>query len=227
MNKKLETVLYSTVGVAAMFLILLAVNFLVTAARTRVDLTAEKLYTLSPGTKAILGKLDTKIKVRFYCTKGDHEMPVFLKTYAQRVEDLLGEYKQYAKGKLEIEKLNPRPDSDAEDSANLDGVEGQMTQTGEKIYLGLAVSCLDQKVALPFLSPEREKYLEYDLSRAISRAGASARDCGRHDCAARVRPGDEPDDDAPGPAGAARVGVHQRTQARLRSEAGRDDRRDD
>ena len=175
MNKKLETVLYSTVGVAAMFLILLAVNFLVTAARTRVDLTAEKLYTLSPGTKAILGKLDTKIKVRFYCTKGDHEMPVFLKTYAQRVEDLLGEYKQYSKGKIEIEKLNPRPDSDAEDSANLDGVEGQMTQTGEKIYLGLAVSCLDQKVALPFLSPEREKYLEYDLSRAISRAGASSR----------------------------------------------------
>ena len=175
MSKKFESILYSMVGVAAMFLILLALNFLVTAARTRVDLTAEKLYTLSPGTKAILAKLDTKVKVRFYCTRGEHEMPVFLKTYAQRVEDLLGEYKQYAKGNIEIEKLNPRPDSDAEDSANIDGVEGQMTQTGEKIYLGIAVSCLDQKVALPFLSPEREKYLEYDLSRAISRAGASSK----------------------------------------------------
>ena len=175
MSKKFESILYSMVGVAAMFLILLALNFLVTAARTRVDLTAEKLYTLSPGTKAILAKLDTKVKVRFYCTRGEHEMPVFLKTYAQRVEDLLGEYKQYAKGNIEIEKLNPRPDSDAEDSANIDGVEGQMTQTGEKIYLGIAVSCLDQKVALPFLSPEREKYLEYDLSRAISRAGSSSK----------------------------------------------------
>ena len=175
MSKKFETVLYSTVGVAAMFLILLTLNFLVSASRARVDLTAEKLYTLSPGTKAILAKLDTKIKVRFYCTRGEHEMPVVLKTYAQRVEDLLGEYKQYSKGKIEIEKLNPSPDSDAEDSATIDGVEGQMIQTGEKIFLGIAVSCLDQKVALPFLSPEREKYLEYDLSRAISRAGASSK----------------------------------------------------
>jgi ABC-type uncharacterized transport system involved in gliding motility auxiliary subunit len=175
MNKKFETYLYSTVGVIAMLLILLAVNVIAGGLRQRIDLTAEKAYTLSPGTKAILGKLDTKVKVRFYCTRGENEMPVVLKTYAQRVEDLLAEYKQFAKGKLEVEKLNPRPDSDAEDSANLDGVEGQMIQTGEKIYLGVAVSCLDQKVALPFLSPDRERYLEYDLSRAISRAGSTAR----------------------------------------------------
>ena len=50
-------------------------------------------------------------------------MPVFLKTYAQRVEDLLGEYRQASKGQIEIQKLDPVPDSDAEDSAKLDGVE--------------------------------------------------------------------------------------------------------
>ena len=170
MNKKrLEAILYSSVGVLAMFLILLAANVIATALKTRVDLTADKLYTLSDGTKKILGKMDTKVKVRLYCTQGDNSMPVPLKTYAQRVEDLLNEYRQLSKGNIELEKLDPKPDSAAEDSANLDGVEGQMTQAGEKLYLGLSVSCLDQKFAIPFLSPEREKLLEYDLSRAIAR----------------------------------------------------------
>ena len=167
-QKKLETLLYSAIGIAAMALILVAANFIAATFRSRVDLTADKLYTLSDGTKKIVGKLDTKVKVRLYYSQRDNAMPVFLKTYAQRVEDLLVELKQQSKF-IEIEKLDPQPDSDAEDSANLDGVEGQPTQTGEKIYLGVSINCLDQKVALPFLSPEREKLLEYDLARAIAR----------------------------------------------------------
>ena len=159
-QKKLETLLYSAIGIAAMALILVAANFIAATFRSRVDLTADKLYTLSDGTKKIVGKLDTKVKIRLYYSQRDNAMPVFLKTYAQRVEDLLVELKQQSKF-IEIEKLDPQPDSDAEDSANLDGVEGQPTQTGEKIYLGVSINCLDQKVALPFLSPEREKLLEY------------------------------------------------------------------
>jgi ABC-type uncharacterized transport system involved in gliding motility auxiliary subunit len=97
-------------------------------------------------------------------------MPVMLKTYAQRVDDLLAEYRQASKGHIEIQKLDPVPDSDAEDSAKLDGVEGAQTDmTSDPIYLGLSVSMLDQKEALPFLSPERERLLEYEISRAISR----------------------------------------------------------
>jgi ABC-type uncharacterized transport system involved in gliding motility auxiliary subunit len=172
MNKKrLESLIFSAFGVVAILAILVTLNFVAATMKLRVDLTADKLYTLSEGTKAILNKLDTPIKIRFYCTQGDNEMPVFLKTHAQRVEDLLHEYKQNGKGNIVIEKLDPKPDSDAEDSANLDGVEGQMTSNGEKLYLGLSISCLDQKAALPFLSPDREKLLEYDLSRAVSRVG--------------------------------------------------------
>ena len=167
-KKKIEAILFSTVGVAAMLLILVAVNFIGSLCKQRIDLTKEKLYTLSAGTKAILGKLDGTVEVRFYCTQGENEMPAMLKNYARRVEDLLSEYKQIAKGKLEIKKLDPKPDSDAEDSANLDGVEGQLLSNTEKLYLGVAISFLDKKVALPFLSPEREKLLEYDISRAIS-----------------------------------------------------------
>lgn len=173
MNKnKLETFLYSSVGVAAMFLILVAVNFIGIFYKERLDLTAEKAYTLSAGTKAILGKLDTPVKVRFYFTQSGADTPVMLKTYAQRVEDLLNEYRQNSKGNIKIEKLDPQPDSDAEESASLDGVEGQQLQTGERIFLGVSVSCLDSKVALPFLSPDRERLLEYDLSRAISQVAS-------------------------------------------------------
>jgi len=168
-KKQLETFLYSTIGIVAVALILIAFNLIAARARQRIDLTAEKAYTLSPGTKAILAKLDTPVQIRFYCTKNATAMPVFLSTYAQRVEDLLGEYRQASKGRIEIQRLNPEPDSDAEDSARLDGVEGQQLRTGEKIYLGLSVSMLDQKQAIPFLTPDRERLLEYDLSRAIAR----------------------------------------------------------
>ncbi|HKP03591.1 MAG TPA: Gldg family protein [Chthoniobacterales bacterium] len=168
-KKQLETFLYSTIGIVAMVLILIAINFIASRARARVDLTSEKAYTLSPGTRAILAKLDTPVQIRFYCTKNASAMPVFLTNYAQRIEDLLGEYRQASKGQIEIQRLNPEPDSDAEDSARLDGVEPQQTRTGERIYLGLSVGMLDQKQALPFLTPDRERLLEYDISRAIAR----------------------------------------------------------
>ena len=170
-QKNFERTLYSTAGVVAMFVVLLAFYVISSAFKTRADLTAEKAYTLSKGTKNILGKLDSRVTIRFYCTQSDNAMPVQFKTYARRVEDLLGEYKQAGHGKIVIEKFDPKPDSDAEDSARLNGVEGQMTQPmgGDRIYLGLVVSMLDEKVALPFLSPDREKLLEYDISRAVAR----------------------------------------------------------
>ncbi|MBC8002181.1 MAG: Gldg family protein [Opitutaceae bacterium] len=170
-NKQFESVLYSAGGVVALFVILIAFNFIAGGVKQRVDLTAEKAFTLSAGTRAILSKLDTPVKVRLYVTQDAAAMPVGLKNYAQRVEDTLDEYRQLARGKLIVEKFDPKPDSDAEDSARLDGVEGQMISPTEKVYLGLAVSQLDSKVALPALSPEREKLLEYDLSRAIAKVG--------------------------------------------------------
>src|SRR5688572_20663280 len=168
-KKQIETLLYSVIGVTAMFLLVVAANFIFGALKMRADLTQENLYTLSDGTKAILKKLDGPVEIRVYWTQGEKEVPTQFKAYAQRVDDLLAEYKQHGKGKITIKKFNPQPDSDAEDSAQLDGVEGQMLPNGEHLYLGMAVSYLDSKAALPFLSPDREKLLEYDISRAITR----------------------------------------------------------
>jgi ABC-type uncharacterized transport system involved in gliding motility auxiliary subunit/ABC-type transport system involved in cytochrome c biogenesis permease component len=170
MKRNFEAMLYSAGGVAAMFVVLVGVYIVTSTAKLRFDVTAEKAHTLSPGTKKILSKLDSRITLRFYCTQGDNAMPPVLRTYARRIEDLLAEYKQAAKGKLVIEKIDPKPDSEAEDSARLNGIEGQATGPfgSDKIYLGIAVSLLDAKFSLPFLPPERQRLLEYDISRAIA-----------------------------------------------------------
>jgi ABC-type uncharacterized transport system involved in gliding motility auxiliary subunit len=169
-KKSLETILYSSAGIVVMLVIMVAVNVITGAMPIRVDMTQEKAYTLSAGTKAILKKLDTPVKIRFYCTQSDTATPetIYLKSYARKVEDLLQEYKQIAGKNLIIEKYDPQPDSDAEDSAQLDGLQPQQLPGVDQFYLGLAVSVADERVAIPFLEPNREKLLEYDITRAIS-----------------------------------------------------------
>ncbi|MFO1501945.1 MAG: Gldg family protein [Verrucomicrobiota bacterium] len=175
-KKQVETFLFSTAGVVVMFLIVVAIYIISGVVKARFDLTQEKLYTLSAGTKAILNKLDTPVEIRFYCTQDSKEMPVQLKTYAERVEDLLNEYKKNSRGNITLKKLDPKPDSDAEDAANLDGVEGvTLSMTADKVYLGVAINQLDAKVAIPFLSPERERLLEYDISRALTRVTSTTK----------------------------------------------------
>lgn len=169
-KKTLETLLYSAAGVGAMALILIALNVIAGAAKQRIDLTQEKAYSLSAGTKAILAKLDAPVTVKFYCTQAETAPEtVYLRNYAKRVEDLLDEYRQAARGKLVLEKYDPQPDSDAEDSARMAGIEGQTLRNGDRFYLGVSVSRVDESQAIPFLDPSRERLLEYDLSRAISR----------------------------------------------------------
>ncbi len=172
-QSKLQTILFSAAGVGLVFIAIVGANLLFSPVRTRVDMTAEKLHTLSSGTKAILARVDAPIQVRLYMSQGKDTMPAVLKTYAQSVEDLLAEFKAQSRGNLEIKKFDPEPDSEAEDSAKLDGVEPQLLRNGEQVYLGVAIEYAPQKATLPFLSPEREKLLEYDLARALSQVLAT------------------------------------------------------
>jgi ABC-type uncharacterized transport system involved in gliding motility auxiliary subunit len=167
-SNSFERFMYSVGGVAILLLILLAVNYLAGMLRARADLTKGGVYTLSEGTRKVLASLPTPIKLRYYASRSEQAMPVALKSYAKHVEDMLSEYKQASKGKVIVEKFDPAPDSDAEDSAGLDGVEPQVLQGGERVYLGMAIGQLDRKATLSFLSPDRETLLEYDITRAIT-----------------------------------------------------------
>jgi ABC-type uncharacterized transport system involved in gliding motility auxiliary subunit/ABC-type transport system involved in cytochrome c biogenesis permease component len=176
-RKAFERIFYSTGGVAAMFVVMVSAYIVAGTVKERVDITADREHTLSSGTKRILDSLDSRVTVRLYCTDSGNSMPPQLKAYAQRVEDVLHEYEHESKGHIVVEKLDPQPDSEAEDSARVDGIEGRpMGPFGsDKIYMGIAVSLLDQKFVLPWLSPDRERLLEYDLSRAIDRVASASR----------------------------------------------------
>jgi ABC-type uncharacterized transport system involved in gliding motility auxiliary subunit len=173
--KKQETLLYSAVGLAALFFILVAFNFLASMGAQRIDLTEGSLYTLSEGTRKVLKGLEAPVKVKLYISRGEQAMPVQLRGFAQRVEDMVREFKSVAGGNLIVETYNPKPDSEDEDSAQLDGVEPQQLFSGEQFYLGLVVSQLDRKQAIPAVSPQRERLLEYDLARAIARVASAER----------------------------------------------------
>ncbi len=168
--KKYEHILYSAVGLLALLLLLVAVNFLVSRVPARADLTEGKIYTLSDGTRKILRNLSSPVTVKLYISQGE-AVPVQLRSFAQRVEDMVREFKQAAGSNLIVERYNPKPDSEEEDAAQLDGIEPQQLYTGEQFYLGAAVSQLDRKQAIAAISPQREQLLEYDLIRAIARVG--------------------------------------------------------
>lgn len=172
---KLQSLLFSTAGVALAFVAITGVNLLFSPVRARLDLTADGLHTLSEGSRKILSKIDSNVEVRLYVSRSENRMPSALKNYAQTVEDLLQEFRAASGGRITIQRLDPEPDSDAEDTAKLDGIEpiplGQMG--GDPIYFGLAVSLAPETKAIPFLSPQREKLLEYDIARVISQVIAT------------------------------------------------------
>lgn len=174
-RKSFERMLYSTGGVVGMFVVMIAFYIVSSTVKVRADVTAEKVHTLTPGTKKILASLDSRVTMRFYCSQGDNGMPPQFKAYAHRVQDLLNEYVDQAKGKLKLEKYDPQPDSEAESAATLNGVEGRPGPNGDKVYLGLSVTLLNEKFVIPFMAPDRERLLEYDISRAISRVASQAR----------------------------------------------------
>jgi ABC-type uncharacterized transport system involved in gliding motility auxiliary subunit len=165
--KKIETLLYSALGVVVMFIVVVAVNLIASAVKTRADLTEGKLYTLSDGTKAILKKIDSPVEVRFYFSQSETRVPSQIRTYAAEVEDLLEEFRDASGGKIRVRKIDPKPDSDAEEAAQADGIEGQPTGPfGESFYFGLVVSLDPEKVPVT-LQLERERLLEYDIARAL------------------------------------------------------------
>jgi ABC-type uncharacterized transport system involved in gliding motility auxiliary subunit len=174
-HKTLEAILYSSIGVLAMLAIAIALNVIVTPVNMRLDLTADKLFTLSDGTKSILKQLDTPVEMRFYYSRSEKNLDPMVTTFAASVEDLLAEFQQVAGNKLVVKKIDPIPDSDAEDQAAKDGIQQQMTNTGDPFFLGIAISMDPDMVALPVLTPARERLLEYDLARAIARVQNTAK----------------------------------------------------
>ena len=163
-----------TLSAVVVIAIIVVINFIVGGSGLgnffRLDLTQDKLYTLSQGTKNILERLDPDkpVTLRFYSSTDDRVMPPVLRNYSRSTEDLLNEFRKAGGGKLVVEKLAPNPNTDEEDKATTDEIQGVPANSdGDKFYLGLAIECLDQKEVLAFLNPADETKLEYDIARSI------------------------------------------------------------
>jgi ABC-type uncharacterized transport system involved in gliding motility auxiliary subunit len=161
--------------------IVAVVNYIVGGlgfANLRADLTEKKLFTLSDGTRHVISNLsaDKPITIRFYATRDSRLMPQFVQSYAQTVEDLLLEFEKASGGKIALEKIDPRPDTEDEDKAVADDVQGHTVNAeGDKAYFGLSIQCLQQKEVLPALNPNDEAALEYQIIRAISKVTKARR----------------------------------------------------
>jgi len=168
LKKHKGTILSSIFGSIVVGLIIILLNALIGTVHYRIDFTENKIYTLSDASRKIIRKIDKPVTIKFYCSRSNNRMPVNLKNFANRIEDLLSEYREAGNGNIVVEKFDPKQFSDAEDSAIMDGIAGQLLTTGEKIYLGIAVSCGKQLATIPFVSPLKENLLEYSVTSAIT-----------------------------------------------------------
>ena len=135
----------------------------------RLDLTEDRLFTLSDGTKQILSEIDEPITLRYYYSATIAEELPDVGVYAQRVQDMLEEYAALAGGKIRLEIFDPQPFTDEEDHAVAVGLQGvPLNQGGDLVYFGLSgTNATDYQQVIPFFDQQRERFLEYDLTRHV------------------------------------------------------------
>lgn len=159
-------------------LIILALIFLLASiiisqsglfSRLRVDLTENNLFTLNDGTVNILKSIDENIHLRlFYSDQATENIPM-LRTYHRRVVDFLEELERYGSGKLKVTMIDPISFSEEEDQASQYGLQSlPVGEGGENVFFGIAgTNALDAVEVIPFLQPDREAFLEYDVAQLI------------------------------------------------------------
>jgi ABC-type uncharacterized transport system involved in gliding motility auxiliary subunit len=143
----------------------------------QIDLTSDRLYTLSDGTKNILKSLKEPVNLYLFFSDRTATPIPELKNYGTRVRELLESMAARSNGKLSVKVIDPQPFSEEEDRATELGVQGmQINAGGEKLYLGLAATnSTDGKEAIPFLDPKLDEQLEYDVAKLIYRLASGAK----------------------------------------------------
>lgn len=167
----MKRLMYSGAGlllIAAAFLVFNMVSGLAFT-NARLDLTEQKLYTISDGTRQILRDLEEPINLHFYFSDKAAKDLIALRNYARRVEEMLKAYERAADGKIKLRLVDPEPFSEDEDKASAFGLQAvPVTQGGEQLYFGLAgTNGVDDTQVIPFFQPDQEELLEYEISRLV------------------------------------------------------------
>lgn len=167
----MKKLMYSSAGLLVIALAFLAFNMLARVGLSdwRLDLTEQKLYTISAGTEKVLAEIEQPVELYFfYSDQASKDLPS-LRNYAKRVEEMLKAYERAADGKLKLHIVDPQPFSAEEDQATEFGLQAiPLNSSGDKLYFGLAGRVGDGvPQAIPVFSLDQEEFLEYDLSRLV------------------------------------------------------------
>lgn len=165
--RNMKTATYIIIAIILFF----AVNVIGSLSLTKYDLdmTDDQIFTLSKGSKQIVAKIEEPIKMKFFFSNKIATGVPVIKAYAARIRGLLEEYVSNSNGKISLEFIDPEPFSDAEDEAASFGIKGIKTDNqGTKAYFGLVMTnSVDEARVVPFFALDKEKFLEYELTRAI------------------------------------------------------------
>ena len=167
----MKKLMYSSAGLLLIALAFLAFNLFssLSLSGARLDLTEQKLYTISAGTEQILAELQQPIELDFFFADTTAKDLPALRTYAKRVEEMLKAYQRAAGDKLKLRIIDPAPFSEDEDKAAEFGLQGiPLQQGGDQLYLGLAgKNAQGDTQVIPFFALDQEEFLEYELSRLV------------------------------------------------------------
>jgi len=164
--------MYSTSGLGLLVIAFLAFTLMNNTlfSNIRLDLTENSLYTLSDGSREIVQSIDEPINLYFFFSDKASQDLTALRAYAVRVQELLQEYALAAgSGKIQLEVIDPEPFSESEDQAAGFGLQSVPVSTaGDELYFGLVgTNALDDVVVIPFFQPDKEEFLEYEISKLI------------------------------------------------------------
>jgi ABC-type uncharacterized transport system involved in gliding motility auxiliary subunit len=172
----------STLGAGALILVgLLFVGIMLLADTllrgAQLDLTQNKLYTVSDGTKRIVANLKEPVNLYLFFSERTATPIPQMRSYGIRVRELLEDLASRSKGKLTLKVIDPEPFSEDEDRATELGISGlPMNAGGDKLYLGLAATnSTDGKESISYLDPNLEQQLEYDVAKLIYRLSTAKR----------------------------------------------------
>jgi len=161
----------TVIGILLAIVCFLAVNLFSTLqlGAARLDLTQNGLYTLSDSTVAMLKGMKEPVKLRLYSSRPLLDSSPALKPYAARVREMLASYVKLSGDRISLEVIDPEPFSPEEDRAAAFGLRGvPYDATGNRGYFGLVgTNTTDDTDSIPFLAPDREAFLEYDLTRLV------------------------------------------------------------
>ena len=134
----------------------------------RLDLTEQKLYTMSEGTLKVIDSIQQPINLYLFFSDRASAENAPLRNYARRVRELLEEYTYYSDGRLILHVIDPAPYSEEEDRATEFNLQSLPMQGGDKLYFGLVgTNVVDDVEVIEFFQPDREAFLEYDISQLI------------------------------------------------------------